>query len=357
MYVLNIRGLNRVRLLTAFKREGVGIKRVAVIAPAETEISVQKKDLAKAVAILESMCYNYSVKSPFSLKALLKRLPLVITAAVCAIAVFSSNLFVWRIDVHGAEGARLVEVLNVARECGARSGAVKSLVETDELTAALRGSEGISSASVSLEGNTLKIWVLTADSPEPPDSSGESIVSGYDGVITRLVVESGTPLVAVGDVVKRGDVLVTGDVYSTLDGSLIGQTEVRGSVYARVTFNYSYPVRSMSALEGTGNTFTDTSLSLFGLTIGGAAPPFELYESESTTSLLFPLPIAVTRTVYREISEAETEGEAEKFAAEKSAELSALYGCEFEKRHTTVNTGGVAVIKAYFTAEIRIGEI
>ena len=357
MHVINITGLNRARLLNAFKNGDVRLRRVEVLSPTETEVTVGKKDLQKAVAILGTMCYNYSVKSPSVAKTLLLRLPLVVAVALCAVAVFCSNLFVWRIDVDGADGARLAEVLSVAAECGARAGVPKAFVNTDDVTAALRSSEGISSASVSMHGNVLKISVLTSDEPQPPDPSGEYIVSGYDGVITRIIVESGTPVVAVGDVVKRGDLLVTGDVYSTLDGTLIGQTEVRGSVYARVTMGYSYPVRSTSTLVKTGNTYVSTALSLFGLTIGGGEPPFELYESETTVGRLFPLPIAVTRTEYREISAAAAEGEAEKFMAEKAEELTALYGRDFEQRYSIVNVGGMAVIKAYFTAEIRIGEI
>lgn len=357
VHVINIVGLNRARLLNTFKGGGVRLNRVAVLSPSETEVTVAKKDLPKAVAILDSLCYNYSVKSEPLGNALLRRLPLLLASALCAAAVFSSNLFVWRIEVAGAEGARLAEVLAVAAESGARAGVPKAFVDTAAVTAALRQTSGISSASVSYHGNSLKISVLTSYAPEPPDPSGTELVSGYDGVITRLVVESGTPLVQPGDVVKRGDVLISGNVFSTLDGTLIGQTEVRGSVYARVTFNYSYPVRSTSTLVTTGNTYVATALSLFGLTIGGGEPPFELYESESTTSRLFPLPIAVTRTVYREIGAAEAVGAAEEFMAEKAEELTALYGCEFEQRYSTVNMGGVAVVKAYFTAEIRIGEI
>ena len=41
----------------------------------------------------------------------------------------------------------------------------------------------------------------------------------------------------------------------------------------------------------------------------------------------------------------------------KREELSALLGSEFSERRDIVSQNGVAVLKAYFTAEICIGEI
>lgn len=357
MNEITVTGLNRARLLCALKDAGVRLKSVTPRSPTETVVNVGKKDLPKAVAILDTMCYNYSVKSRPLLNALLKKLTLIIASAVCAVAVFASNLVVWRVEVEGAEGALLADVLDAAAECGARAGTLKTSVDVDAVTAALRELSGISSASVSTEGNSVKIYVLTSSEPTPPDPSGEELVSGYDAVVTRIIAESGTPLVSEGDVVKKGDVLVSGDVFSTLDGSLIGRTEVRGSVYGRVTFGYSFPLRSAATLAPTGNEHVSTSLSIFGLAFGGSEPPFALYESQTTSSVLFPLPVTVTRTVYRELGAADAAGDAEEFSAEKNAELNALFGCEFESSYNIVNIGGVAVVKAYFTAEIRIGEI
>ena len=142
------------------------------------------------------------------------------------------------------------------------------------------------------------------------------------------------------------------------DGSVIGKTEVRARVYAQVTFGYSYPFASSSSLTYTGNEYVSTALSLFGLTIGGGECPFGIYDAETESATLFPLPVTVTRTVYRELALAETETEAtEDFMLGKREELSALLGSEFSERRDIVSQNGVAVLKAYFTAEICIGEI
>lgn len=357
-YVISAEGLNRARLLGALAGGGVTVRRVS--SGEKLVFSVRKKDLSKAVAILDAMCYNYEVKSVFSekLRFLLLRLPLAVAAAVMAVVVFASNFFVWRVEVEGVDGTLRLDVLAAVRECGVAPFTPRGAVDERTLASAVRECAGVTDASVTLDGSVLKVYVLTADEPEDPDGGGEALVSAFDGVITRMVVESGTPLVAPGDVVRRGDTLVSGDILSVSDGSVIGKTEVRARVYAQVTFGYSYPFASSSSLTYTGNEYVSTVLSLFGLTIGGGECPFGIYDAETESATLFPLPVTVTRTVYRELALAETETEAiEDFMLGKREELSALLGSEFSERRDIVSQNGVAVLKAYFTAEICIGEI
>jgi predicted phage gp36 major capsid-like protein len=65
-------------------------------------------------------------------------------------------------------------------------------------------------ASTSIHGSTLTISVLRAQNVFI-DKQNVDIVASVDGVIADIIVFSGTALVTVGDVVRSGDVLVTGN--------------------------------------------------------------------------------------------------------------------------------------------------
>lgn len=360
MYEIEIDGLNQMRLLNTLRNEDVIILRTEFLTPSHMRIAVRRKDLSKGVAILERLCYTYSVKNPLggeTRKKLLWRLPLIITCLLGFVAIFASNFFVWRIEIDGADGAVKMEVVEVINSCGVREFSPKSRVDEKRIVMALRNTDGISSASVTMRGNVLTVSVLTSDEPEPPETGGNVLKSSFDGVITRIVVESGTAIVGVGDTVKRGDALITGELYSTADGSPIGETKVRGSAYAQVTFGYTFPIASSEIVTRTGNCEKRTSIGLFGLTIGGGDPPYPLYETETKKDKLSPLPVEVTHTVYYELSVKEADGEIDDFMHEKGDELYALFGAEFSPRYDIRTVGGVAVIKAYFTAEICIGNI
>ncbi|MBQ7227496.1 MAG: sporulation protein YqfD [Clostridia bacterium] len=353
---ITVEGMNKKRLYSALIKDGItlyGLKddgRTATFA-------LKEKDLRKAVAILDAMCYNYSVKGGVGglLLFALKKLPMLLSVLIMTALVFASNLFVWRVEIVGAEGSARLDALDVTENCGVTAFALKSSVDIDAIEKGLKES-GFSASTVDFRGNVLEVHVVPEDDNLDLDESGSELVSAYDGVITRIITESGTPLVKQGDVVKRGEVLISGDVFSTLDGSLIGREEVKGAVYAEVTFNYSYPISSSSSLIFTGREEVCTTVSLFGLNIGETQTSFEHYNFITETQRLYPLPITFTQVTYKEIAYADDNG-VEQFTKEKSEELSALYSTEFACKTSVVDMGGVAVLKAYFTAEIPIGVI
>lgn len=303
MIGLTVNGLNLMRLTRTLSSADVRLYGVR-IGHKQLTASLRKKDMPKAVAILDTMCYNYTVTdevgSRFSL--FLVRLPLLIASLLLAVTIFAANIFVWRIELVGAEGTARAAAMDALESLGITVFVPKSSVDCRAAEAALRAA-GMTSASVSVDGCVVRVSVLTSDKATDPDESGSALVSSYDGVITRMTVESGTPCVKVGDVVKRGDMLISGDIISAVDGSVIGQTEVKGKVYAEVTFGYSYPISSAG-------------------------------EDEEVLA-----------------------GAIEEYKKEKGEELAVLFGKEFECRHSVENIGGVAVLKTYFTAEITIGEI
>lgn len=152
---------------------------------------------------------------------------------------YALSSFIWVVDVEGNERLPSEEVLEACRKMGLRPGAWKRSVDVEEITnGLLEGFSDISWASVSLKGTDAVIRLAeTIEKAEIVDKETPcDIVAAQDGVILRITAERGTPVVSEGDVVKRGDVLISSEVIIGLEGEEQHPEYVaaEGAVTARV---------------------------------------------------------------------------------------------------------------------------
>lgn len=92
----------------------------------------------------------------------------------------------------------------------------------------------ISWIGIDVIGTNLKVSISEADLAPSLENPNEicNIVADKDGEIASIIVQSGTPRVNVGDVVKKGDLLVEG----VMEGKYTGAREVpaRAEIYAKI---------------------------------------------------------------------------------------------------------------------------
>lgn len=148
------------------------------------------------------------------------------------IFLYALSLFVWDIDYRGNTAytddvlEHFLESMNVA--CGVR----KQTISCEELETALRNKfEGITWVSARLSGTRLYIHIkeneVMLEIPVKDETPGD-LVASEDGIISSIVVRSGTAVVKAGDVVKKGQVLVSGRVPITNDaGEVVAEHYVR----------------------------------------------------------------------------------------------------------------------------------
>ena len=102
--------------------------------------------------------------------------------------------------------------------------------------------EEICWVSVNVRGTTANVEILETARGQPQDSSAVNLVAAADGRIERIEVYDGHVCVKVGDVVRKGDLLVSG----AYDDGLLGPrvTHAKGAVYARTvrTFEVEIPL-------------------------------------------------------------------------------------------------------------------
>ena len=301
---IEIEGFNQPRLLSEFASSGVKTERVSKISPKIMRIIIEEKYAANCFAICRRMCYNYTEVARFGLKyffsAAVKRIGLVLAAALVAVVGVSVSGKVAAIEVSGTDEARRAEITAYLADNGIKPRQKISLINPKNVRDLVLGFDGVAECSAELRGTRLIVEVRDKDVPVAPTERKASVVSRYDAVVTRVVALGGTAKVKSGDTVGKGQTLIEGTLYRT-DGTVLCETVAVGTVYGKVTESKKYVV-SEACVEvvRTGKKIRSTGLELFGIGICGKKPQGS-FVSVSTSAKLCGF-ITVTSTVYEEIA-------------------------------------------------------
>ena len=304
LITLEIKGYNGAELLQKLTKEGVKVKKVRKIDKKTMLLTVSAKESKKTFAICERMWYNYNVVSRFGVRQTLnkaiKRCGLALGAIVCVLVAFYCSNILAVITVNGNEKVSREEILTALDGAGVNLGDSVSAIDKDKVYGALVGIDGIAEASVEVVGNTLSLTVMEKDDKAVGVDSGSVIVSDFDGVITSISCVSGTAKVRVGQVVKKGDVLIEGVTYDQ-QGEVLESVTASGEVKGVVS-NKSEVVTSLitGSYERTGKQKKSIVLTFLGLKVGKSVNPFTSYESETASETLTMFPVKVEQTVYFE---------------------------------------------------------
>ena len=156
--------------------------------------------------------------------------------ALCAVGFLSR--FVLTIRVSGNQEVPSAVILSQLRQLGVRPGVYGPSLDCKQLAQeALSELEDLSWMALNLQGTRLEVVVREAvKTPERVDESGYfHIVAQADGVVTHVEPEQGDAVVQEGDVVAKGDILISGTVtmeppkYSDMPNRYY-QTHARGRV-------------------------------------------------------------------------------------------------------------------------------
>ncbi|MDE7463453.1 MAG: sporulation protein YqfD [Clostridiales bacterium] len=356
---LNVRG-DGASVAARFSAAGI-VMREVVAGGGFLRFKIRKKDLRKAVAILNELCYNFEVGESYGIGRfgwfLLARLGIIIGTAAAAVALNISYSHIWRFDISGNAVISNAAIESVLRDAGFVSGIKKTDVDTDAVCAAVNGLDGVSDAGAEIVGTTLYVYVLEAKD-FTVHKKYEAYESAYDATVTRIVMRSGTARVKCGDIVKRGDVLADGDVYSTAD-ELLYTGECDADIYGNVSLTITAEIgNSYVEYERTGRTEKRTCFTLFGHRMFNPAPSFKSYESVATTANYDVLiPLYVTTYEYYETKPVEKERDideaAKAFAESKAKELE--FVGDFETSYTVKATDtGLYRVNLFLSGEALI---
>jgi len=150
---------------------------------------------------------------PYFLYRYRKRWGLIVGILLCSLTVFISGKFVWRIEVRGIEQYHTRDVLDELTAHGFGIGSYIPRIDVNALqNQVLMNSKKFAWLSVNLIGTTARVEVIeTSPKPEKErNNSPMNLVASADGRIVRFSLRSGWESVEAGDVVRKGELLVSG---------------------------------------------------------------------------------------------------------------------------------------------------
>ena len=168
-----------------------------------------------------------------------------LTLALLTVAILSG--FVLSIEITGNERVSDAEILQQLQRHGLRVGVYAPALDRRQMEQEiLLELKDLSWMTINLKGTRVEVQVLeTTQAPERIDERGfYHIVSRADGIVTGIEPELGDALVREGDIVGKGDVLISGTVtleppkYSDLPARYY-QTHARGRVWARTWHQFT----------------------------------------------------------------------------------------------------------------------
>lgn len=129
----------------------------------------------------------------------------------------ASSLFIWDIDVYGCDELSEGKVLRALSDCGVDCGAYWPALSVDMIRASmLTRLPELAWMTVNVSGS--RAIVLVEERVEKPEiyieSAGADIVAARTGIIRRLSVLNGTPLVGTGQSVTAGETVISGTMES-----------------------------------------------------------------------------------------------------------------------------------------------
>lgn len=307
------------KLINALMRRGVEHGELKRTVKGGVSFKIARKDWPELREIIDKCgILVYSVCGeglPFLAHRYRRRAGMVVGFVCFMLIVWLSTLFVWRVEVVSDTEMNKTAILSNLEKIGIVEGMF--IPGTDfwaKSAEYLTTFDDCSWMSVNMVGTTAMIEVRPLLRGEESRVSGEpcNIIASCGGVVDSFVIHSGKSYVTAGDIVKEGDLLVSGIIEDIQgDFRLIAAD---AEVYAEaerilaVTVPFVHNERVY-----TGRQRSRTSFFFFGAEFElpfGDGDPGDGWESESESERLLlpdatPLPVGKIRNTWREYTENE----------------------------------------------------
>lgn len=150
---------------------------------------------------------------PFYLQRYKKRKGFFAGVLICIILVYIMSLFIWDISILGGSKYTPEAMLKFLDDHDIRTGIQKKKINCQEIEEEIRLTyKDIGWVSAEIKGTRLIIKITETNMPTPAQEARDPshIVASKDGIVKEIITRSGMPMVKPGDIVKKGDILVSG---------------------------------------------------------------------------------------------------------------------------------------------------
>ncbi|MCL2821704.1 MAG: sporulation protein YqfD [Firmicutes bacterium] len=365
--LLDIQGLNQVRVLNTLAKNKIPLRSVKKESNKNLIITIKKNHYSAVVKLLSDIrckTVKRQEKSRLSLyKKLLSHGGLVVGFLLffCIALVFSARI--WRIEISGNETIETAKIVALLSEGGIGVGKSTRRIDLKDALDIVRDIGGVAEGTVLIRGSTLKIEIIEDrwQNLPPPNLEPAPILSNFDATVSRIVNYAGTAKVDIGDHVAKGETLISSEVFDT-NGELLDTVRARGRVYGKVAFSITHLICQTEVyLHHSGQQKVFTALNLFGLELGRVGcVSVEGWESVETRAKFLFLPIGVRQVTYTQVLVRQRQIDIEQRIGQLKTQavldnVIKAGGSEISTITTTQPTaGGLLMLNIHITAEMLI---
>lgn len=191
---------------------------------------------------------------PFFLYRYRKRKPFFAGAFLCLCLIYVMSLHIWNIHIDGNYSRTDETLLEFLQTKEVRHGMPGRKVDCSRIVKDIRAEyDDVIWASASIQGTRLFIRIRenmdVAAEEKPSGDAPTDLAAGTDGIVTEIITRSGVPQVEPGSQVKKGDILVSGQVpvlddnkevvnyqYHTADADVFVQTVIPYEKKMKLTY-------------------------------------------------------------------------------------------------------------------------
>ena len=222
---------------------------------------------------------------------------------VLVVLLISSN-YIWNIEVIGDNTIDKNEIIKELKNKGLSIGIAKNKLDVKSVINDIRMErEDIAWMGIDIKGTNAIVEIVKTDEKPEIVKSDEycNIISEKSGIITKINVSNGTAKVKIGDIVKKGDVLVEGKLEGKYTDPIYvhatADIEIKTWYSIRKNFEYKQVIE-----QRTGNSETKYSIKINNLQINlyKVLSKFENYDTINENKKLslfsnFYLPVEIIK--------------------------------------------------------------
>ncbi|AOT68521.1 sporulation protein YqfD [Geosporobacter ferrireducens] len=194
---------------------------------------------------------------PFFMHKMKTRRMMLLGAVLSLFLIFAASSFVWDIQIFGIETISRREVETYLERMGLRIGAYKYQLDIQTIENEMMIQiDQLAWIGIEMKGTKAIVQIVEKVSPPPliPINTPCNIIANKNGVIEKVVAKNGEAKAEKGDIVKTGDVLISGIIAK--EGQEIRYVHALGEVYAKTYYEENEEMDTVVNRKiRTGNVF------------------------------------------------------------------------------------------------------
>ena len=237
---LNIKGKNINRFIKKLNNNKIEILSLKYKSKDEADIIIYKKDYSKLLKI--KSIYEITELEIFGLIKIKKNLKLskhiIIITFICFLIFLMFTNVVFKVEViHSNKDIRDLLLKELDREGIKKYTLKKTYKEIENIKEKILNKYPNDIEWLEIEENGTKYTVRVEDREiikKEEDNNPRNIVAAKDGVLKKVIAESGDIVKDMNDYVKKGDLIINGDLI--FNEKVKGRVKAKGKVYAEVWY-------------------------------------------------------------------------------------------------------------------------